>query len=62
MNGMGINENDPYRWLKTKGMSVTERYSIENARVSIQTFFPLHGPEEYKHSRFRRGKCALKGM
>lgn len=39
MNGMGIDENDPYRWLKTKGMSVTEQYSIENARASIQTPF-----------------------
>ena len=43
MNGMGINENDPYRWLKTKGMSVTEKYSIENARVSIQTLFSFRG-------------------
>jgi hypothetical protein len=39
MNGMGINENDPYRWLKTRGTSVTEKYSIENARVAIQTLF-----------------------
>jgi hypothetical protein len=39
MNSMGIDENDPYRWLKTKGITVTEKYFIENARASIQTPF-----------------------
>ncbi|MBE9592594.1 MAG: hypothetical protein IMF19_03860, partial [Proteobacteria bacterium] len=39
MNSMGIDENDHYRWLKTKGINVTEKYFIENARASIQTPF-----------------------
>ena len=36
---MGIDENDPYRWLKTKEIAVTEKYPIENARASIKTLF-----------------------
>jgi hypothetical protein len=36
---MGIDKNDPYRWLKTKGIMVTEKFSIENARASIKTRF-----------------------
>jgi hypothetical protein len=39
MKSMGIDENDPYRWLKTKEIAVTEKYSIENAKASIQTLF-----------------------
>jgi hypothetical protein len=39
LNSMGIDKNDPYRWLKTKGITVTEKFSIENARASIQTRF-----------------------
>ena len=39
MNSMGIDGNDPYRWLKTKEIAVTEKYTIENARASIKTLF-----------------------
>jgi hypothetical protein len=39
MHNLGIEENDPYRWLKTKEIAVTEKYTIENARASIQTLF-----------------------
>jgi hypothetical protein len=39
MNNMEIYENDPYRWLKTKGINVTEIYSIDNARAPLKTLF-----------------------
>ena len=39
MHNPGIDEKDPYRWLKTKGINVTEKYTVENARASIQTLF-----------------------
>jgi hypothetical protein len=38
---MGTDENDPYRWLKTKEIAVTEKYTIENARASTKTLFPF---------------------
>jgi hypothetical protein len=39
MNNMGIDQNDHYRWLKTNGINVTGKYSIDNARAYIQTLF-----------------------
>ena len=38
---MGIDENDPYRWLTQIGISVKDRYTIEEARKSLKKIFTL---------------------
>lgn len=48
---LDIDENDPYRWLKTKGLDVTRKYNLKKTRKSINELFSYRGLKNRSEGR-----------